>query len=70
MVGILLNSSSERQNSNELQPARWLERLTTRVRSGPVIILTGSRLLKRMQGAVSYGFQLGMDVTDELKGNQ
>ena len=75
MVGILLNSCSPRENSNDLHLSLGvsLEGTTTRVRMSYGVaeseLLTEDTVLRRVQGAMSYKFRTGLDVNKEVTGN-
>jgi hypothetical protein len=68
MVGILLNSCSPRE-LQRLTPESGvcLEGRTTRVRMSYGVaeseLVTEDTVLRRMQGAMSYKFRTGLDVT-------
>ena len=76
MVGILLNSCAERQDSNDLPQSQWFVLNEPRRREfesaalGYSELLIGAVVLMRMQGAMSYKSRLGLDVKNELKGSE
>jgi hypothetical protein len=76
MVGILLNSCSRRQNSNDLhQGLRFIssERRRREVESaalGHSELLIEAVVLRQMRGVMSYKSRPTLDVNDELKGSR
>jgi hypothetical protein len=76
MVGILLNSCSERQDSNDLHQSLWFVLNERRRREFESAALSYSEMLieavvlRRMQRAMSYKSRPGLGVNDELKGSQ
>jgi hypothetical protein len=76
MVGILLNSCAERQDSNDLLQGLWFVLNEPRRREfesaalGYSELLIEAVVLMRMQGAMSYKSRPGLDVKKELKGSQ
>jgi hypothetical protein len=76
MVGILLNSSSQRQNSDDLHPSLSFAFSERRRREFRRAALGRSELLieaivpRRMLEVMSYKFRLGLGVDNELQGNQ
>ena len=74
MVGILLNSCSPRENSNDLHLSLgFVLGTTARVRMSYGVaeseLLTEDTVLRRVQGAMSYKFRAGRDVNKEVNGN-
>ena len=76
MVGILLNSCSQRQNSNDLhlrlgfvlrERRREFEWSYGMAKSE---LLTEDTVLRWMQVAMSYKFRTGLGVNNELRGNR
>jgi hypothetical protein len=74
MVGILLNSCSSREHSNDLHLSlRFVLRgTTTRVRMSYGVaeseLLTEDTVPRRVQGAMSDKFRTGLDVNKEVNG--
>jgi hypothetical protein len=74
MVGILLNSCSPRENSKDLHLSLGsrLEGTTTRVRTSYGVaeseLLMENTALRRVQGAMSCKFRIGLHVNKEVKG--
>ena len=75
MVGILLNSCSSRENSTRFTPESGvcIEGPATRVRMNYSMaeseLLTEDTVLRRVEGALSYKFRTGLDVSKEVNGN-
>jgi hypothetical protein len=75
MVGILLNSCFQRQNSNESQLSlrAYIERdddeSPNELRQPQSELFAEHTVLRRMQGAISYKFRTELGVNNEVKGN-
>jgi hypothetical protein len=75
MVGILLNSCFQRQNSNESQLSlrAYIDRddgeSPNELRRPQSELLTEHTVLRRMQGGISYKFRTELGVNNEVKGN-
>jgi hypothetical protein len=75
MVGILLNSCSPRENSNDLRLSLevclegTMNESSNEPRRGRLRIVDGRHGAETVQGALSYEFRTGLDVNKEVNGN-